>query len=563
MAEDRSTKRIKELEDSISRSLSRQEKIYALNELAWELRMEHHEKVYALTRKVDKLCRSGEYLSQPYASGISASLVSQAFVDTYKGNLDIAVSKCLQALAILKEPRSHVGVRAWFTLGWNNFFLSNYSGAMENGLKALELARELKDELHEAWALDAIASFHGITGDFESAVPLHEEALTVFRSLQDELGEMRALNNLAVSLYEMKEFDRAYQESQRSLHIAEKYKLTMDLSNNSCTLADILVGMGRLDEAEACLKESIAENLSDLDLTHVFVLTRIGTLRMLRNDLAGAESYTANALDVASNWDQRAEKANCYKLLSEIYEKQGQYAKALGYHKQYHEIENLIQGEQESMRLAVLKITHQVESAQREAEIYRLKATELERKVDEQKIIQKVLEVESTIDPLTGLHNRRYFDDILEREYARHSRSKVELSLIIIDVDHFKAFNDTYGHLRGDDCLRRVAKVISDHVLRPPDVAVRFGGEEFVCLLPETSLDGAKIVAEHIRQGVLNLSIPHKCSTEYQIVTLSIGIASIQPIMGGSPKEIVARADEQLYKAKARGRNCIESVYIE
>lgn len=562
MPDSRSVERIKELEEYITDPSSDQDEIYALNELAWELRMDDPEQVYTLCKRAEELSRTGEHSSEPYGPGIAASLVSQAFVDAYKGRLKSAVSKCLQALTLLNEQRSFTGVRVWFTLGWTHFFLSDYPKAMEYGLKALTLARELEDKLHEAWALDAIASFHGVTGDFEAAIPLHDEALILFRKLNEVLGEMRTLNNLAVSLHEMKQFERALKESSWSLEIAKKYNLNLDISNNSCTLADILVSMGKLDEAEAYLKESMTDNSSDLSLTQVFTLTRVGNLRLLKHDLAGAESYFSEALESAASLNQQAEQANCYKSLSEIYERQGQYSRALENYRIYHKLQDEVQGEQAAKRLDVLKITHQVETAQREAEIYRLKASELEKKVDEQKIVQKALEFQSTIDPLTNLYNRRYFDEVLEKEYSRHSRSGAELSLLIIDVDHFKEFNDTYGHVKGDDCLRRVAEVITSSISRPPDVAVRYGGDEFICLLPETNVIGANTVAEQILQGVMGLAIPHIFS-KHQIVTLSIGIATVHCTKIGLAKDIIAKADEQLYIAKARGRNCNAAVYIE
>ena len=549
----RSANRIKELEEYIDKPSSQQEKIYYLNELAWELRMDYPEKVYALCARAEQLSRSGQYSLKPFAPGIAGSLISQAFVDTYKGHLDTAVSKCFQALTLLENPHSHLGVRAWFTLGWNNFFLSDYPAALENGLKALELARGLGDRLHEAWALDAVASFHGVTGDFEAAVPLHEEALAIFGELHEELGKMRTLNNLAVSLYEIKDFDLALETGLLSLKLAQQQELEMDVHNNSCTISDILVGLGRLDDAEGYLKESIL-GYSHLDITRVFVLTRVGNLRLLKNDLAGAESYITQALELSASLKQYAELANCHKLLSEIKEKQGQYFEALEHYRIHHELQNKVQGEQSVTRLNVLKIRHQVETAQHRAEIYRLKASELEKQVDEQKVIQSILEFQSTIDPLTELYNRRYFDDALEREYSRHSRSGARLSLLIMDVDYFKKYNDTYGHLRGDDCLRQIAKVIMNSISRPPDLAARFGGEEFVCILPETDLIGAENVAEKIRIGVLELAISHAYSM-HKFVTLSIGVFTTLCDKDGTANDLIAKADEQLYAAKALGRN--------
>jgi len=558
---DRGLDRVNELDGYLAKPGNQREEIDALNELAWELRVSQPERVRVLCKKAGELSQSGEFLEQPYIHGLAASLVGQAFVDTYIGNLETAVSQCLQAIALLGESRSHVGTRIWFTLGWTSFFLGDYPAALENGLKALELARGLGDRLHEAWALDAVASFQTITGDAVTAVPLHEDALKIFRSLHDVLGEMRALNNFAVSLLEITEYGRAYEEGLKSFQLAKESKAEADVGNNACTLADILVKMGRLEEAESYINEAFSY-ISGSGLVRVSLLERGGILRLMRDDLTGAESYILQALELASNLDQGAEQASCHQSLSEIYERQGRYQDALEHQKKYHKFQKILQGELAAKRLAVLKITHQVESARHEAEIYKLKTLELEQQVDEQKAIQSVLEIQSVIDPLTGLHNRRYFDDVLLKEYSRHSRSGADMSVLMLDVDHFKRYNDTYGHVSGDDCLRRIARVIRDSTSRPPDITARYGGEEFVCLLPETGLDGATHVAENIRKGIEDLGIPHATSGVARCVTISIGVISTKCAKDGSEVELVIKADEQLYLAKSHGRNRVEAVHI-
>lgn len=161
-------------------------------------------------------------------------------------------------------------------------------------------------------------------------------------------------------------------------------------------------------------------------------------------------------------------------------------------------------------------------------------------------------------DALTNLYNRRYFEEILRKEYSRHSRSRANLSVLMMDVDYFKAFNDAYGNVHGDECLRQIAKVINNSISRPPDVGARYGGEEFICLLPETSLDGAAIVAERIHLGVLNLAIPHSFSSVSQVVSIIIGVAATKCIRDGLIADIIDKADKQLYIAKSRGRNRVE-----
>ncbi|WP_322067157.1 sensor domain-containing diguanylate cyclase [Burkholderia ubonensis] len=157
-------------------------------------------------------------------------------------------------------------------------------------------------------------------------------------------------------------------------------------------------------------------------------------------------------------------------------------------------------------------------------------------------------------DGLTGLHNRRSFDDALDREWRRARRIRSIFSLLFIDVDRFKAYNDSYGHRAGDDALAAVARCIAGHIRRPADTAARYGGEEFVVLLSDTPLSDAAQIAERIRTAVSELELAHAAS-EYGHVTVSIGLASWTQCQDGEADSIVKAADEALYYAKATGRN--------
>ena len=163
----------------------------------------------------------------------------------------------------------------------------------------------------------------------------------------------------------------------------------------------------------------------------------------------------------------------------------------------------------------------------------------------------------ASTDGLTGIHNRRHFDEMLQREYARLARSGGMLSLILLDIDHFKAYNDTYGHLRGDECLRSVAHAVIGCMYRAADIAARYGGEEFACILPDTSEDGAVATAERIRASIAALHIPHASSPTAEYVTASFGVATERCRPGHSELGLLARADEQLYRAKGSQRNSI------
>jgi diguanylate cyclase (GGDEF)-like protein len=164
----------------------------------------------------------------------------------------------------------------------------------------------------------------------------------------------------------------------------------------------------------------------------------------------------------------------------------------------------------------------------------------------------------SVRDGLTGLYNRRHFDDAMNTELRRAARNLKPISLLMIDVDDFKALNDVYGHQRGDDCLREIARALENHPHRGYDVVARYGGEEFALLLPDADGLTALSIAESIRHTVFELAIENAGSTVADIVTISIGVSCHHPHIGDGPDRLVGEADQALYAAKRLGRNRVE-----
>jgi diguanylate cyclase (GGDEF)-like protein len=161
-------------------------------------------------------------------------------------------------------------------------------------------------------------------------------------------------------------------------------------------------------------------------------------------------------------------------------------------------------------------------------------------------------------DGLTGIANRRQFDDTLIREHRRCKRAGVPLSILMIDIDFFKKYNDIYGHLTGDDCLKLVTETMQRQLHRPGDILARYGGEEFACVLPDTDIAGATVVAGNLRQAIIEQDIPHKEGID-GVVTISIGLVSGQPAEGTDARKFLMQADQCLYEAKVAGRNRIHA----
>ena len=164
----------------------------------------------------------------------------------------------------------------------------------------------------------------------------------------------------------------------------------------------------------------------------------------------------------------------------------------------------------------------------------------------------------SVIDPLTAIANRRYFDEVLDQEWKRARREKQDLSLIMIDIDFFKSYNDHLGHQAGDECLKKVAQALSSCLHRPGDLVARYGGEEFGVILPNTNFEGAREIAENMRRRVEELALEHPGPEEGGVVTVSLGFSTVVPAVEIDPQDLVEGADKALYRAKESGRNRTE-----
>ncbi|HEY8027671.1 MAG TPA: diguanylate cyclase [Burkholderiaceae bacterium] len=161
----------------------------------------------------------------------------------------------------------------------------------------------------------------------------------------------------------------------------------------------------------------------------------------------------------------------------------------------------------------------------------------------------------ATRDVLTGLYNRRYFDETMESEFLRHRRQGLSLGLVLVDIDYFKPYNDTFGHLGGDECLRKVATALADASQRPGEFVARFGGEEFVAVLPYANIGEASGYGEKICAAIRSLNLSHPASPQGGLVTISVGVTAHIPDEGDTARSFIEEADQALYRAKSSGRD--------
>lgn len=194
----------------------------------------------------------------------------------------------------------------------------------------------------------------------------------------------------------------------------------------------------------------------------------------------------------------------------------------------------------------------------------KLEAEIAEKKKAEEKLkaVNKKLKDMSFLDGLTEIPNRRRFDDVLIKEWNRALRQGEYLAVLMLDIDFFKGFNDTYGHLAGDDCLKRIATVLSNNLNRASDFVARYGGEEFVVILPYTKEDEAVMIAENLRSKIEAEKIEHEDSAVSDYVTVSVGVAVVKVEEGLLAEEVVDFADQALYRAKNNGRNQVQAIKV-
>ena len=204
-----------------------------------------------------------------------------------------------------------------------------------------------------------------------------------------------------------------------------------------------------------------------------------------------------------------------------------------------------------SMALKLETSTHQLETAEVRCQQKIAEQTKFLRQTNQE------LNRLAHTDSLTQIYNRYHFDTVLQQIWQQAIRDRQEIAILLFDVDYFKLYNDTYGHPAGDECLKKVAKAISNALNRGQDIAARYGGEEFAVILPNTQVGGAFLVAERIKDAVAQLRIVHETSAIQDHVTVSCGVASLLPSNASNSRDLVNRADIALYQAKLLGRNCI------
>ena len=520
---------------------------------ARELRRIDYERDRELAEQAFELASAPGADGQPYAFGMATALSLLAYRNCILGEVDLALSQAGQALGLLESLSPSLALGDLYDcMGWCHFCLGDYAEAFDYLTKAIAVADAIEDSSLRAYVLDSIGGVHAATGRAEAALDTQNQALALHQALDDSMGESLVLNNMTYTYLELGDYTSALEAAREALRYAEtegRHYLRMWVLD---TLADVYLAMGDATQAERYARRGLAlaqEYSSETDEARAMMkLARIACLKGAWED---ALVVAEKALEMTERKSMKVEAYQSHELLSNVLEQLGDYQRALGHHRQYHELKQAKVNDETESRLANMRLANQVEAARKDAEILRLRSLALEREVEERKVAQARLEARASLDALTGLYNRGHLAVLAEELHLSVSEHR-PVSAIMFDIDRFKQVNDVYGHLAGDAVLVAISRELSTNA-RESDVPCRYGGDEFVMLLVGVNADDAGRAAERLRQHIVQR--PIRYGEEQIPVTISVGVASAAADEPVDLNQLLERADRALYRAKRYGRN--------
>lgn len=556
------------------------EKIHSLNFHSKELAISNPKESLDLAKEAYGLA-----LELDYKQGIAESLLMIGYASRGLSNYSESMPGLQEALDIYVSIGNLEGqMRVLNLLGVCYFYLARYEQALENFKNGLDLSRRLQDKNLETSILNNIGEIYRELNRTEEALDYYFNAL----DKSEELGIKRNISVVSMNIGHIHNFTGEYHEA---LQYYNKSLLIIKEIQDDISRGEVLAKIGevheRLNNKEEAL-EFYKESLRVLEecengFYQVDTLISLGSYYIKQKEFGAGMDYLNKALSVAGEINADRKVYRAHLLLSECYEECGDYAKALHHHKRFHDIERRVITDNLEEKLKIIIVEYKLDKLQKESEIYRLRNIELKQKNEdiESKIMQlavtnerlsdeatqriqlqlhleqanKKLEHLSYIDELTGIPNRRRFNEVIKDQWNQCLKESKPLSVIILDIDFFKKYNDNYGHLQGDDCLKEVAKTLAGTITNSFHFIGRFGGEEFGIILPGAGYEFGMMIAEQMRISIEALHIVHGYSAVSPYITISLGVATVLPEKNMNWRNLINVSDKQLYKAKEEGRN--------
>ena len=447
----------------------------------------------------------------------------------------------------------HAALQQFF-IGVAQAYAGLYADAVQDMRAALTVFEANDDPRMVANCLNSIGHTFGQLNEHSKALPYLIKSVLIARDTDDKRTLSTCLDSLCQAYLGIGDLDTALECGLESVQVAREGNAVAREAEHLLSVGSVHHARGELALATSCFQQTLA-----LARKHGYRFAEAGALRRMgsackqQDQTADALRCLREALAIARSIGHKRETYICLENMAAACKLAGDFEAALDHFEQFQLAREAIFNEQADIRLKTLEIAYEVEQAKKEKEIYNLRNVALQREIEERIKAQAAAELLSITDQLTGLFNRRHLLCTAENEVAKALRYKTPLSLVIFDIDFFKKVNDNYGHAVGD----KILAVVSSHVgnsLRAGDVLGRYGGEEFVILLPHTSTETARLMIERLRKSIATLVV--RTGNAEVSVTISAGIAGLAGDGRNDRLDrLLERADQALYAAKAAGRN--------
>jgi diguanylate cyclase (GGDEF)-like protein len=549
------SERIKELEEQlIAAEDGSKKKIDALNSLAAELYEQDPNSATRLAEQALLLSRTQD-IDGEYIRGSAEALITLGEIASNSNAYGLAITRLMEAYTLLNGKLfPDLLANASHTIGWAHSSLGNYTEAFEFLEQALNICRDLLNREKEAEVLTSLGTVYSAMGNHAQAMENFQQAL----KLQDSQRVTRArgvtLNNLAYAQVTLGVNDESVENALAGIKILEELGLRYLETTALDTLGLAYFGRDELEKAEDALNKSLViSEQAGYESLELESIKNLGKVYIQQGRNVDAISHFESAVKKAEVRQLNKFIYQYHEILADLYEKKGDLKNSLQHYKQFHSALDLTMVEAANYRIENLKVLHQVEKKQREAEMLWLQNQSLKTEINERQRERGLLEKLATTDPLTSLYNRQYFFTLGEYELEKARKNGIPLSVIFMDIDHFKTINDTYGHSVGDKTLIELARLLLSFT-HNVGISCRYGGEEFLVLVPNMKLAAIQALAERIRLAV---SIT-KILNEKNEIGLSASMGVVQAnCMDVDLSAVLARADQALYRAKSAGRNCV------
>jgi diguanylate cyclase (GGDEF)-like protein len=519
---------------------------------------EDPQKAYELSKEAYNLSANEDLKQEKGYSLLGMSLACRA-----KSDISLMLDHSYKALELFEDLQEPDGrVRALNMIGIAYFYNSEYEQALGNLLEAQSILGVHKDNYLLSCVCNNIAEVMRELMKFDESLEYYCRALMLSREANSRLNIASILGNIG-EVYLLQD-----KREEALEYFKESYNILLDEKDN-ISLAELENKLGKLylmndnhSEAEGYFNSALNRMVStDNKFYEIDVLLNLAQL-MREKDKNATLYYLERAMQIAENINAKKKLSNVYKALSEYFESIYEFKDAIMFYKRYHHMENEISVSVIGNKFEALKLEFdhyydkhnyleaQMLNTRLEMEILRQKS-ELE-KIQK---INKLLEEEVYLDELTGISNRRYLNNRLQRIWESSEDKDQAITLFMIDIDHFKKYNDCWGHIEGDQCLKKVADCINKIQLSQNDVFGRYGGEEFLYLSLNRTLEEAKELGDMIRAAIDEMSLGYKHNEMQRTLTISIGGVCKKISKFNNVYEIIQTADRELYHAKASGRN--------